>query len=287
MGLTAVEFESEARAEDHDGATPPLMTGSLVDFADVPGDDGLEPEQRQALLVAELRRRGITERPCMAVALAPLGDLDLLRVDKTTGEAGEEPKAKRPPLLRAADKDGPLGKAPTHIVVPAAQVVDMTHFDPPLGDSVLRCNPAFPAYVWFKAANLLLEHKGKRLRAIPFPLERAAAAAAAAAAEQPDDPLRNIMYHALRVDVQEYGEYQRLLQQAVEADGPHAGFYHASKYAYQVLFNRGFKHISDAEVGQAVTTVILMGRPRMRGVLVLNAALDDWEGMDKTHFVFV
>lgn len=84
----------------------------------------------------------------------------------------------------------------------------------------------------------------------------------------------------------EFVAYQQLLTDAVAQDGIEHGFFHAAKYAYTVLQNRGIEELTDAVVGKYVTNVILMGLPRIRGALVVNSSTDDWEGLSGSHFIF-
>lgn len=66
-----------------------------------------------------------------------------------------------------ADKNPPASK----IVVPASQVANIDFLNPKMGESVVRANPAYPAYCWFQSMNLQLMYAGKTTgRVIPFPI---------------------------------------------------------------------------------------------------------------------
>mmetsp|Transcript_5133 Transcript_5133/g.14635 ORF Transcript_5133/g.14635 Transcript_5133/m.14635 type:complete len:283 (+) Transcript_5133:564-1412(+) len=277
------KVESTERADGENSKDDePLLTGVLVDFkAAEPDDDDIDAvEKRQRALIRALTALELNDRPCLAVDLVPLADLDLLvEMD------GDKVKLAETPYIESQKAEpGKSRPAATKIVVPARQIVDIRNLNPVAGKSVVRCNPAYPAYRWFQAMNLMLRHKGVTDGGvIPFPLftnERDADG-------HPLDPLRSTVYHVLRVRKHEFEAYQKLLHDAVSEDGPDKGFFHASKYAYEVLAQRGVGKITQEVVGLVVTDVILMGQPKLRGALVFNDTKDDWgEDFHKRFAVF-
>mmetsp|Transcript_3917 Transcript_3917/g.9832 ORF Transcript_3917/g.9832 Transcript_3917/m.9832 type:complete len:300 (-) Transcript_3917:347-1246(-) len=288
-------FESRHRAVDHDDSSgDALMAGVVVDFlAAAPDDDDVDASEKRHLALAKgLDAAGVRVQPFMAVDLAPVRDLDLLLVDGGDDQQKKTPFAEVTGLLDRLDRrahgdsTGAGGKArpvAARLVVPARQIVDIGALAPVAGRSVVRCNPAFPVFRWFQAMNLLLRSEGKGGRVIPFPIESEAPNGGAPSA----DPLRNVMYHVLRVSQAEFERYQELLAAAIAADGPELGFFHAGKFAYEVLLKRGLPEINEQVVGKYVTSVVLMGRPRMRGALVVNSAADDWgEELERRRFVY-
>lgn len=256
------------------GEAVSLCTGRYINFEDVCADDFTFPEEeRQRRLRRALEETGIRTRPCMVVDLAPMRALEVRFED--SGEAYQEPEA------IAAVENPPCAR----IVVAASDIVDIRNLKPAFGRSIVRCNAAFPAYRWFQAMNLILHHEGKTPgRVVPFPLE-------STDGTNHDDtgahgPNTHIIYNALRVSMHEFEAYQKVLALATENDGAENGFFHAAKFAYEILFKRGYKEINESVVSDAVTTVVLMGKSVIRGVLVDNSEPDDFGGnLAPSHFI--
>lgn len=270
---TSVEDASQAcvtteTVEIHSGQSVPILSGRYLDLNKVAkyDDDPFADEKRQKAILKALDACGIRDRPCMAVDLAPIRDLGLTIDDTPIEDPHKDDK--RPPCAR--------------VIVPATQIVDISSIRPPAGRSVIRCNGAFPTYRWFQAINLLLHHENKTAgRVIPFPLETNQGANHSSSV----DP-STILYHALRVTKAEFEAYQRLLADAVENDGVENGFFHAGKFAYEVLFNRGHKEINEKTVGEYVTNIMMMGKPLIRGVVVSNWSDDDFtKEFASSHFI--
>lgn len=246
---------STLKVEIHTGSEVPLLTGRYIDLDAVALDgetDYFAADARRKALLRAVEETGFRRKPLMAVSLLPVNELGLIYSEIEQ------------PITCSKSKEA------VKLLVAAEDVVDISHLKPRVGRSVLRCNGAFPAYVWFRAVNLLLHYKNETAgRVIPFPLETDPKAS-------PDNPNpRTTLYHALRVTRPEFERYQELLKEAVDNDGPELGFYHASKYAYEVLFMRGYKEITDAVVGQTVTDILMMGRPVMHGLVIANHGPDD------------
>lgn len=255
--------------EIHSGEKVPILTGRYLDFSSVANEDEdpFPEETRQKSLLVALDKCDIHDRPCMAMDLAPMRDIGAVIEGKEWVDP--KPDDSRPKCAM--------------LVTAASSIVDISMIKPPAGRSVIRANAAYPSYRWFQAINLLLHYQNKTAgRVIPFPLET-----------DPDaDHSKNpnpssILYHALRVSKAEYEVYQRLLAQAVENDGVELGFFHAAKYAYEVLSKRGYKEITEKVVGETVTNVMIMGKPVMRGVLIENAERSDFtDDFASSHFVY-
>lgn len=272
-------FHSDVRVPDspsgsNGGDTGPLCAGRYIDFAVVSSEKETFPEEaRQRLLRRALEEAGIKTRPCMVVDLAPMRALEV-RFEDTEEAYQESPEL-------AASAAPPCAR----IVVAASDIVDIRNLKPPVGRSIVRCNAAFPAYRWFQAMNLILHHEGKTGgRVVPFPLE-------STDGTNHDDteahgPNTHIIYNALRVTMREFEAYQKVLALAVENDGAEKGFFHAAKFAYEILFKRGHKEINESVVANSVTTVVLMGKSVIRGVLVENSEADDFGGdLATSHFI--
>jgi hypothetical protein len=257
-----VPFSTKVMTKNHTGEDVPLASGQYIDFTTIDDEDIDCTEKRQKLLLDTMKDMGIKERPCMAIDLAPLRELDLILDGKQWVDP--EPEEIRPECAR--------------IIVPASQLVDIAHLKPAIGESLVRCNPAFPAYRWFQAINLLLHYAGKTPgRVIPFPLQQQA---------KDDNQPTEMIYHILRVTPAEYQEYQKLLKHAVDNDGVEKGFFHAAKYGYEVLFRRGHTPITSKVVGDHVTSVMLMGQPVIKGVLLCGAKPEDLEELANKHFIY-
>lgn len=256
------DFSTKIMTKNHEGKDLPLASGKYIDFNDIDDDDIECTEKRQKMLLSALKAMEIIERPMMAIDLAPLRELQIV-ID---GEewVDPEPDDTRPECAR--------------IVVPASQIVDIKFLRPKLGNSIVRCNPAYPAYRWFQAINLLLHYQGQIGRVIPFPIQKI---------DKNNNRSDEFIYNILRATKREYMEYQKLLAEAVKNDGLEQGFFHASKYGYEVLFKRGFQKITEKVVGDHVTDVMLMGQPVINGVLLCGAKPDDFEDLAKSHFIYL
>lgn len=256
--------------EIHSGEKVPILSGRYLDLDKVAkhDDDPYADDKRQKAILRALEACGLRDRPCMAVDIAPVRELGLTVNDGVDVKDPHEGES-RPPCAR--------------VIVPARHIVDISSIRPPAGRSVIRCNGAFPTYRWFQAINLLLHHENKTAgRVIPFPLETNAEANHGSSV----DP-SSILYHALRVTKAEFEAYQRLLADAVENDGVENGFFHAGKFAYEVLFNRGHKEINEKTVGEYVTNIMMMGKPLIRGVVVSNWSSEDFtKDFADSHFIF-
>lgn len=268
-------YRAEARTEEGEatGADPiPLAAGRWLQLPRVGADDIVDHEERARLILQAMRDEGLTERPCVALDLAALRDLGL--VLKEDGSVVGDGKVVKESFV---DPDADLKDRPpaAKLIVPAKQLVDLRFLTPPAGRSVVRCNAAVPAYQWFRSMNLLLQQSGKTNgRVIPFPLETEVSPEQRA---KNGGQARETIYHVLRVGPAEFEGYQTLLKEAIDNDGIDQGFYHASKFAYEVLQARGYKKLDEAAVGDAVTNVILMGNSYLRGVLVGGWHADDFE----------
>ena len=268
--IKAVPFHSSLTADGHadnEDGDEPLMEGLLLDFSDVNDDNFNADLIRQNSLLTALRDVGIKQRPCMCMDLTAPRNLGLI----VNGTPYADPDA---------GKEKP---AAAKVVVPARHVVDISSLNPAAGESVIRCNPAYPAYRWFQAMNLILAYEAKTGgRVIPFPLQ----------SERTDENgvrlgnIESTVYHALRVTKHEYMDYQRLLSETVKQDGVEVGFYHAAKFAYKVLFDRGATKIDDKVVGAHITNIIMMGKAKIKGVLLFHDQPDDWDEMDTRHHIY-
>jgi hypothetical protein len=245
----------------HEESGKPLMSGHFLDFAEFQEYD---TDSKQKALLKALRDMKITDRPCMVIDLAPMRDMGGMFMGEVKWEESEEEaKESYPPAVR--------------IVLPVSQLIDLKNIKPPLGKSIIRVNASVPTPIWFQAANLQLHHKGAMGRIIPFPLE------------QEDG---KFMYHAMRVDPDEYKEYNALLTECVSRDGVEQGFFIATKFAYVVLdrraerLGRKITEVSNATVGKSITDVVIMGDSYMHGVLIANSEPEDFEDM-KNQFIYI
>lgn len=258
-----MEFHTKVSTTNHKGEQVPLAAGKLVDFSSVSSEDVDCAQKRQKMLLKALVDVGIHERPLMVIDLAPMRDLELV-IDHDKDWVDPDPTNQKPTCAR--------------IVVPATQLVDITHLKPKIGSSLVRANPAFPVYRWFQAINLLLAFDEQKGRVIPFPIQGEGTNANAP---------REMLYHVLRVFPDEYIAYQKLLKLAVDNDGVENGFFHAAKFSYEVLFLRGYKDITQKVVGELVTDIMLMGKPVIKGVLIDNANIEDFEGLADSHSIYI
>lgn len=245
--------------------TQPLASGLIIDFAQFPEYD---TEARQNSILTGLSKLGLTQRPCMILDLAPVDALNLLVDGKPY-----EPVAPPPKSGDDSEDEDTKKKLPpmARIVLTADSLVDLTNLRPVAGSSIIRANGAVPSYRWFQAANLLLHGKDEFGRVIPFPLEQ----------ENGDTT-----YQAMRVNPDEFRQYQGLLKHAVDQDGLEQGFFIAAKFAYQVLLDRGHSEISHKQVGKFVTDIAVMGDSSMKGVLILNSGGDDFEDISRLSLYF-
>jgi hypothetical protein len=281
-----LDVKSELKAEDDDPdttGTEPLLAGIVVDFADANEDvDPFAVETRQKHLINAMKEFNLTDRPCMAVQLNSVDQLGLLARPHGSNDESDWSEYRYKHVAIPDDKHKRLGAA--RIVVPAVQIADLSNLSPEIGQSVVKVNPAYPPFRWFQSINLQLKHKAETGgRVIPFPLQ-------SNTRHDADgnllDPMETIIYKVLKVDHQTYLEYFRLLEEAVKQDGPHRGFYHAAKFGYEVLLRKAGK-VTQELVENNVTAAVPYGKPRMRGVLVLNSTQEDWdEDLSTSHFVY-
>ena len=232
----------------------PLASGLLIDFAQY---DEFDQDGRQQGLLKALRELNIKERPVMIIDLATKRDLTLVLDGKDWIETEEEKKVSQPPCMR--------------IAIPVDQIVDLNGVKPKMGSSIMRCNGCIPIPQWFLAANLKLQHECKNGRLIPFPLEQESG---------------DVTYQAMRVNPAEFLEYQKLLSYTVNKDGPKKGFFIAAKFAYEVLTRKGYKEITYKEVGRHITDIIIRGDSCMKGVLIENSVLEDYEDIER-NFLYI
>lgn len=263
--LTLTPVTSSLKTQNFDGDEIDLLSGIYVDFGEVDSDDVNALDLRQKSVVAAVRDLYKDEskvKPMMVFDIAPMENLELLGPDGKKLENKNENKKK---------------KGYAKILVPCSQIVDITNLKPKAGESVVRCNPAFPHYRWFQAINAILSFENKTEgRVIPFPLQ------------VEHDGQEETIYHVMRVNKAEYEAYQRLLIHAVQSDGTEMGFYHAAKFSYEILSKRGCKEITKKEVGEAVTKITMFGKPVMKGVVINNASTEeDLKGELKTsHYIY-
>lgn len=260
--LDIKEITSTLTSQDPAGNEIPLLLGAFVDFADIETENIDAVEVRQNTAIKALKDLGLTDKPMMAFDIAPLPALELSH----KGERMEFPE------------DQASSKNYAKVIVPCSQIVDIKNLKPVAGESAVRCNPAFPTYRWFQAINAILSYENKTQgRVVPFPLQ----------VDDGENGTPELIYHAMRVNKQEYEAYQKLLMEACRADGVEMGFYHAAKFAYEIIHKRGHKHVTQKEIGEAVTKITMMGRPQIKAVIVANATHDDFQGKIRTgHYVF-
>lgn len=225
----------------------PLASGVILNFDDF---NEYDVEAKQSSILTALSRAKLTERPCMILDLANVNDLGLIVDDKEYKQ---------------------LENKIARIVLPISQIVDISNIKPPAGSSTIRANGSIPTYRWFQAANLLLHDKDQFGRIIPFPLEQKNG---------------DITYQAIRVSPDEFRKYQDVLKYAVEQDGLHQGFAVAAKFAYEILLERGYKELTFEQVGSCITDIIIMGKSKMNGVLILNSEDTDFEDIKRFSLYF-
>jgi hypothetical protein len=244
----------------HEESGTPLASGEFIDFAEFQEYD---TESKTKAMLAGLRKMKITDRPCIVIDIAPMRDLGLFLDGIEWKESEEDAKNKTPPCAR--------------IVLPVSQLIDLKNIKPAMGKSILRANASVPTPIWFRAANLKLHHQNALGRIIPFPLE------------QEDG---RCIYQAIRVDMDEYKEYNALLTECVSRDGVEQGFFIANKFAYEVLMRRAKRHgkelneLTHATVGRSVTDLVMMGNSYMNGLLIANSEKDDFEDLEN-QFIYI
>jgi hypothetical protein len=262
-----MEFETR----DKNGAGNPLASGLVIDLGPFHEDDTPARRTHLAKAVQRLRRESETFRPpYLMVDLATTADLGL-QVD---GEPYDELAAYKD---RERPEWAPEG-AMARVVLACSDIVNLHNISDERfgGMSVVKCNAAVPVYRWFQAVNLMLKYSGQQGRVVPFPLDQAAQEAADGAPAQP----AVTTYQMMRVSLDEFAEYHKILDFGVQTQGPERGFDTSAKFSYEILSKRGITEMSSAQVDRAVTHVMLMGDSRLRGVIVLNALADDMDATD-------
>lgn len=247
---------------EKNGAGEPLLRGLLVDFGALPLDeDDLEKRAPALLEALKLKRQGAFRPPFMIVDMAAPRDIHIL----VAGEPFQWPEGG---ALSPLARDNPALK----LLVPADQVVDMRFITAAgFGRSVVKCNPAFPVWHWFQAANLILKHSDQKGRVVPFPM---------------DQDGGGTIYHMLRCDLREHLQYERILSHACATEGIEAGFRTAAKFSYEILAVRGVKELTRDQVDDTLSHVLLMEHPHMDGVLLHRAGRDELEGLAESFSIF-
>lgn len=239
-------FETGIKGQDVNGKEEPVISGRVLDLY------GVSSEDKFVSITKALEDAGIKDKPVVCFNIGAPVAMDL------KVEGIEDPR-------EIISGDGVQNMA--KIMVPVSNIVDSKHLKLKMGESAIRCNPAFPNYRWFQAINLELMYKGETSgRVIPFPLLMSENGGA-----------EETIYHAMRVNRAEYEAYQKLLTYSVMNDGLEMGFYHAAKFAYEILEKRGCTDLTEKSIGNQITKITMMGRPFIRGVLITNASDNDFE----------
>jgi hypothetical protein len=256
--LDIKKITSALKSQDPEGNEIPLLEGSFIDYNEIDSDDLDALDVRQNTTIKALKDTGLTDKPMMAFDIAPPNALKM-------SHEGKE--------LTFKEEKGKYAK----VIVPCSQIVDITNLKPKMGESAIRCNPAFPQYRWFQAINAILSYQNNTEgRVVPFPLKT-----------EDENGKEEMIYHAMRVNKVEYEAYQKLLIHSCQNDGTEMGFYHAAKFAYEILHKRGFTELTSKDVGDAVTKITMMGRPQIKAVVVYGATHEDFQGKIRTgHFVY-
>lgn len=249
---------STLKSQDPEGNEIPLLEGVCINYEEIENENIDAIEVRQNTTIKALKQIGLTNKPMMAFDIGPPDALEMYHEGKKLEFKEEKVKYAK-------------------VVVPCDQIVDISNLKPKMGESAIRCNPAFPYYRWFQAINAILSYKNETEgRVIPFPLKA-----------EDETGKEEMIYHAMRVNKQEYEAYQKLLIHSCQADGVEMGFYHAAKFAYEILHKRGFEELNSKTIGEAVTTITIMGKPQIKTVVVLNGTHEDFQGKIRTgHYVY-
>lgn len=249
---------SDLKSQDHAGNEIPLLEGVCIDYEEIDTEHIDAAEIRQNTTIKALKQIGLHSKPMMAFDIAPPQALEM-SYEGTKMTFNEE-------KVRYAK-----------VVVPCDQIVDITNLKPKMGESAIRCNPAFPHYRWFQAINAILSYKNETEgRVVPFPLK-----------SEDEHGNEEMIYHAMRVNKAEYDAYQNLLIHSCQSDGTEMGFYHAAKFAYEILHKRGHTDLNSKTVGEAVTTITMMGKPQIKAVVVLNGTHEDFQGKIRDgHYIY-
>lgn len=244
------------------GTEDPLITGLFVDL-------GAELHKEEAVIAAVKKFRDSSD-DLKKTFKVPFMVMDLAAPDDVKIEGAEYPPADADDSLVSEDYElNPNVK----VLVPAKQIVDISALRGGAmgGNMIVKCNQLFPAYRWFQAANLLLNHESLKTRVIPFPM----------------DHDQGTTYHMLPVSPSEFELYQQMLEFGIQNEGLEKGFKTSAKFSYELIRNRGIKELTEEQVDRLLAHVWLGNNGgKAEGILFHRAARSDFEELKNTHFIY-
>jgi hypothetical protein len=244
----------------HETSGTPLVTGPMIDLGTYESDN----EKQKALIntILHLKKIGLRE-PFVAIDLSKPADIDIVDLegnpvpwDETAGHASDDYNGSVKLICSARD------------IVEYEMIKGVA-----IGHAMVKVNEMLPIYMWFRAANLMLDwFDNKEVRVIPFPFL------------QTDG---RQVFHMLPVNVREYGLYQQVLEYGLSVEHPGKAFETSGKMSYEILSQRGIKQLTGAQVDQMLCH-IMVGHNEgvIRGALVHRAGKEQLGELRDNYFLF-
>lgn len=244
------------------GTEEPLVTGLFVDL-------GAELHKEDVVIDAVKKMRNSSDDMKLKFKV-PYMVMDLAAPKDVQIEGAEYPPDDADDSLVSEDYElNPNVK----LLVPANQIVDISCLKSGVlgGNMMVKCNQMLPAYRWFQAANLMLNHEGLKTRVVPFPM----------------DHDQGTTYHMLPVSPSEFELYQQMLDFGVTNEGVENGFKTAARFSYELLGNRGIKELTEEQVDKLLAHVwVGHNGGKCEGILFHRGARSDFEDLKDTHFIY-
>ncbi len=251
-----------------------LASGKFVNFACV--DDLDDIETKQDWVIKACRDMGTDfSPPYIVLDLAEMENLPMEVDGKKYAESEDYKDGEKPALTPEHNKN-----STAKILLSCQDIVDLRTITglKGAGSSIIKVNPCVPAPYWFQAANLLLKHFDQKGRVIPFAIDQD---------ENPHGPgQKRVTYQFLRVNMQEYSQYIKVLEYGCSVMEMKEAFDGAARFSYEVLKQRGVTEVSDAILDQILTSVMLKSEARMKGVLIANLIHEDIEDLKDSHSIY-